>query len=375
MEEHKMKCKMKIGMLAVLLVIFGPAFAMNVVIGPTPASFYDPPDAGQVLPASQTALTEDSYSFSLDSATGDPVLSYQWMYNGTDIPDETGTALTIVSAVLGNAGDYICRVTSGYGCDSLSLKGTLSVDQRLMFTEHPSDVNKTVGEELIFQAEAVGAGAYHWEKDTVDLVDGLTAGGNTITGANTRVLSIDSLLAVDAGSYVCQAVDSRVPAQTAASNPGVVAVNLLPPTLALTHADLAADMTAVFNSNGTAIQSVCAEALPGGTDLANVTNIGIDFVNMTTFSQVLEVHGIAVVPNVDTAAVIFTGAGLDLGGAPAQVADPLTLVGLECYILPWFEVSADPGTKYFFNPAAVKATLNGSDLATEIGFNFLNIPT
>jgi len=350
-----------------VLISLGPAMALE--LGPDPITVRTPPTVTGATPSAQAVLMGDPATFTVES--NDPDVTYQWMYNGTDISDAMVSVFTIGSATPGSAGDYICRISWACG-DVYSLAGKLSVDQRLLFTQQPSDAYKVVGDKLVLQAKAIGVGSvsYHWKKDGNPLSD-----DGHFSGTATRILSINSVVVGDAGIYVCEATDSRTPvAQTAVSNPAVVTIGLLPPTLSLTHANGAATMTAVFNTNGAPLSAVCAVALPGGTNWANVTGIGIDFINKTTMAEVLEGHPVAVTPGVDTASVTFTGAGVDWSNKPAQVVpDPLTLVGLNCYALPWFEVSTSPGTRYFVNPNVLKVTLNGVALGKASGYYLLNI--
>lgn len=76
-------------------------------------------------PQSQTAVIGSSVTFSV-AATGNPVPSYQWQFEGTDISGETGPGLTIDDVQTGDAGDYRCVVTNTAG-EAISENATLTV--------------------------------------------------------------------------------------------------------------------------------------------------------------------------------------------------------------------------------------------------------
>src|SRR5215469_13581881 len=63
---------------------------------------------GAAVPAGQDA------KFSV-VASGSPTLSYQWRFNGTDIPGATDTNLMVIRAGTSNAGLYSVQVTNAYG--------------------------------------------------------------------------------------------------------------------------------------------------------------------------------------------------------------------------------------------------------------------
>ena len=70
-------------------------------------------------PASQTVFAGSDVFFSV-VASGSPVLSYQWQFNGTNIAGATGTSLTLTNAQPGQAGAYAVQVSNFIGSTNSS---------------------------------------------------------------------------------------------------------------------------------------------------------------------------------------------------------------------------------------------------------------
>ena len=87
-------------------------------------------------PATQTITLGNAASFSV-TATGMPLLSYQWSFNGTNIDGATNTTLTLPNVQLCQAGSYAVLVTNAYGW-ILSSNAMLTVDPSPPCTAAPS---------------------------------------------------------------------------------------------------------------------------------------------------------------------------------------------------------------------------------------------
>ena len=61
------------------------------------------------------------------TATGSPLLTYQWSFNGTNITGATDTTLTLTNVQLSQAGSYTVLVTNAYG-SALSTNAVLTVN-------------------------------------------------------------------------------------------------------------------------------------------------------------------------------------------------------------------------------------------------------
>lgn len=77
-------------------------------------------------PQSQTVLDGTDATFTV-AATGAEPLTYQWLFNGADIPFETRTRLTVLGATSASAGSYRCRATDANSRFALSSSATLVV--------------------------------------------------------------------------------------------------------------------------------------------------------------------------------------------------------------------------------------------------------
>ena len=138
--------------------------------------------ASQVVPAYSTVL------FSV-IAGGYPAPSYQWAFNGTNLPGATSRTLTITNILLANMGDYAVLVGNGYS-SRLSDPGTLSMLPTI--TSPFSGATTIWGKSVVLSVGAVGSGelAYQWYKD-----------GVAVAGATDATLNFTSIQATNGGLY------------------------------------------------------------------------------------------------------------------------------------------------------------------------------
>ena len=137
---------------------------------------------GQLLPLGATAnLTV--------GASGWPAPSFQWTFNGTNLPGATSNTLIIQDLDLPNLGNYLALVSNAYS-STQSVTATLTMS--------PSLAGAFGGETGIFgQGATLGVGAegsgtfsYQWSKN-----------GVLISGADNPGYSIQFLQYSDAGLY------------------------------------------------------------------------------------------------------------------------------------------------------------------------------
>lgn len=88
---------------------FGSRYSPNASLTVLP-----PPASILVQPTNQTAVLGTTVSFAV-TALGTPPLSYQWMFNGTNIAGATNSLLMMVNVQPTNAGIYAVTVANGYG--------------------------------------------------------------------------------------------------------------------------------------------------------------------------------------------------------------------------------------------------------------------
>ncbi|HEX5219111.1 MAG TPA: immunoglobulin domain-containing protein [Verrucomicrobiae bacterium] len=87
----------------------------------------NPPSPPFILtqPTNQTATAGDNVTFTVQ-ATGNPSPSYQWQFNGADLPGETNSNLRLIGLSTNQAGDYRVVVTNSVGSTNSAI-ATLTV--------------------------------------------------------------------------------------------------------------------------------------------------------------------------------------------------------------------------------------------------------
>jgi hypothetical protein len=141
-------------------------------------------------PADVTACEGEDVSFSV-GATGTN-LTYQWQFNGTDIPGATASTLDLTSVTTSDAGSYTCEVNGDCGSVTSST-ATLTVNEGPVITSEPSDATACEGTDVDFNVVATGTNlTYQWQKDGYD-----------ISGATSSTLSLTNISYADQGDYTC----------------------------------------------------------------------------------------------------------------------------------------------------------------------------
>jgi hypothetical protein len=141
-------------------------------------------------------------------------LTYQWKWNGIDIPGETKPLLALSRVEFEDAGSYSV-VVSKYTASVESAAAALVVADPPVFIRQPLGQTALEGANVMFSASAVGTRIlrYQWQKDGVDmpgqvwanlsLVNVKPSDGGTYTVVVRNILgavtSQPATLAVDAG--------------------------------------------------------------------------------------------------------------------------------------------------------------------------------
>ncbi len=141
-------------------------------------------------PMSQTVTQGGTATFSV-TATGAPPVTYQWEFNGADIPGAVNDMLTLMNVQPADAGNYTARVTDSFG----SVRSGAAVLQLLVppvISTQPVSQTVTQGQAVTFTVTASGTTPlfYQWRMD-----------GNNISGATTAAHSIPNAQATNAGAY------------------------------------------------------------------------------------------------------------------------------------------------------------------------------
>jgi sugar lactone lactonase YvrE len=119
-----------------------------------------------VQPASQTVLLGRSISFTT-MAVGTLPLTFQWTFNGTNLPGATNISYTVTNAALNDAGVYAVTVTNQYGSIASS-NATLTV---AYISQQPINQTGTNGGTIDFEVlvSAAGPFTYQWQFNGTNL--------------------------------------------------------------------------------------------------------------------------------------------------------------------------------------------------------------
>lgn len=162
--------------------------------------------AGTVInsqPVSQTACVGGSAVFSV-AASGSGTVTYQWKKNGTVIPGETSSTLTVSPVAVSDAASYAVAVSSSCGTTE-SNTASLAVTASTAITSQPANQTVCEGAAASFAVAASGDNlSYQWRK-----------GGVNIPGAEASTFTIANVSTGDFGNYdvvvtgTCGAVTSN----------------------------------------------------------------------------------------------------------------------------------------------------------------------
>jgi hypothetical protein len=142
-------------------------------------------------PQSQGIATGNGVTFSV-IATGTSPLSYQWLFNGTNIYGATTNPFTIGSAQLTNAGIYSVTVTNIAGGVTSSNAVLTVTNAPPSISIQPQNQNVLAGQTATFSVTAGGTMPlnYQW-----------LLGGTNISGATTNPFVLANVQSTNAGNY------------------------------------------------------------------------------------------------------------------------------------------------------------------------------
>ena len=172
------------------------------------------------------------------SVCGNSPLTYQWKFNGANIPGATGPAHVIASAQAGNVGDYTVLASNGAG-SILSEPATLALMDPPAITTQPQNQAIGGGLSATFTVEVSGTGAlsYQWRRN-----------GIALPGATNASLTLNGLGRSDTAGYSVLVIN---PAGAVASGVATLTV-LVPPTITVQP------QSQVVNTNATVTFTVAA---------------------------------------------------------------------------------------------------------------------
>jgi hypothetical protein len=140
-------------------------------------------------PTNQTVVILGTATFN-SAANGSSPLSYQWLFNGTNLVKATNATLVLTNVQFGNAGTYALLVTNIYGL-ALSSNAVLSViGFPPVITNQPVGERISVGCGAIFSVGVSGTTPfnYQWWK-TAAVIPGQTNSSLVLTNVQTNAFA------------------------------------------------------------------------------------------------------------------------------------------------------------------------------------------
>ena len=182
-------------------------------------------------PTNQTVTVGGTALFSV-TASGTPPLSYQWSFNGTDLPEATNAMLTLTNAQVSQAGNYSVLVTNLFG-------SILSSNAVLAFTPDYFAWEPIPSPRFVNTPFAVTIQARNTVNGLFTNFTGTALLGSTNGIAVTPSVSVDFVQGVWTGSVVISQTNSNLVLQASdgfghsgLANP-INAINL--PSLGMLH--------------------------------------------------------------------------------------------------------------------------------------------
>src|SRR5439155_12082804 len=123
------------------------------------------PPSITVQPQSRTNVVGTLAAFSVP-ANGTAPLSYQWQFNGANVPNATGTSLTLNTVQASDAGNYTVVVTNAGGAIT-SAVAQLIVWVPPGITSQPQSRTNVTGTSAGFSVATTGTQplSYQWQRD------------------------------------------------------------------------------------------------------------------------------------------------------------------------------------------------------------------
>jgi hypothetical protein len=151
------------------------------------------------------AQVDQGASFTVTvTATGTPVLSYQWMLNGNPVANGTSATYSVTSANATDAGDYVCVVTStsqGVTASASSPAATVTVIAPPQITKQPQNLTVPETQTGTFTVVVAGSGlTYQWYRN-----------GAPISGATSASYTTDPVGLADQGATFSCTISSAFP--------------------------------------------------------------------------------------------------------------------------------------------------------------------
>jgi parallel beta-helix repeat protein len=149
------------------------------------------------IQSAATICEQNSYPIST-TASGTSPISYQWVFNNSEITGANGSSYTVTSASTSDDGFYYCRATNLCGADSTNSLD-LTVDEEAQIVSQTSSTSVCEGQSMTFSVTATGTAplSYQWYNSQ-----------GQIAGASNNTYTINSVDTTDADNYYCIVTNS-----------------------------------------------------------------------------------------------------------------------------------------------------------------------
>jgi DNA/RNA endonuclease G (NUC1) len=232
-------------------------------------------------PVGQTVTAGANVTFSV-TATGSPILTYQWRKNSVPIGGATGSTLTLTNVQAGDTAGYDVVVTNSTSSAFSAVAALVVNDSLPVITTQPVSRTAVTAENAGFTVVATGTAplTYQWRKDGSPISD-----GGTISGTTTASLLIAGVTAVNGGAYdvvITNALGSATsslatllvnppPPSTVFWDFGPAAAPTASPTSGLS-ADITGGLLTRVNNNGTTDPMINTTSASTGSGASGANN-------------------------------------------------------------------------------------------------------
>jgi hypothetical protein len=154
-------------------------------------------------PSSQTVCEGDDAVFSFVLSGSSP-FTYQWRFNGLDIPGANNEQFLLQNATIADAGLYSCFITNDCG-DTLSPEASLTVNQPPLMQTQPISQNTNEGSPVSFSLTAIHSTSYQWQMSADGGASWInTTDGPDYAGSQSQSLTVlNPMLSMNGYSYRC----------------------------------------------------------------------------------------------------------------------------------------------------------------------------
>lgn len=151
-------------------------------------------------PTNFTVLAGGTASFSV-TAGGTPPLSFQWRFNGTNLPGANSPTLSVPNAQVQNQGDYSVVIGNPYG-SATSSNAVLTVNSPPVITQQPRGRVATVASPASFNVGVAGNAPFRYQWLFNGLaIPGATNSAHVIPGVVNAHAGIYSVLVTNAFGF------------------------------------------------------------------------------------------------------------------------------------------------------------------------------